>query len=121
MYALAPRNLQHAPYDVLIAVQNNMVRPIRPRDRRLLRRARRPDDDRPAPLAHLCEPQPEPARDGVHEHAVPLPHVVRLGRERQRGQALHEARSADVGRDCPRERDDEGPVGDRVFCERPFR
>ena len=121
MHVLSTSDLQHPRHDILILVQNNVVRAVRPRDRRLLRRARRPDHYRSAVPAHLREPQPKTARDGVHENSVPTMHIVRFGRERQRGEALHEPRRADAGRHCGRERDDGGPIGDGVLGERPLR
>ena len=55
----------------------------------------------------------------MHEDAVARADVVRLGDERERREALHGARGADADRDRGWEREDGGPVGERVLCERP--
>ena len=118
MHAQPARNLPHARTDVLLAVQNNMVRaPTRPRDRRLRRRARRPNHHRSPCLAHLREPQPQPARAGVHQDVVALAHGGGFGRERERGQAVHEARGAGAGGEWGREGRRCGSVGGGVLGE----
>ena len=87
MHALAVRELEHALHDVLLRVEDDVVRPMRLRERGLLRGARRADDGRAARLDELREDEAEPARDGVHEHDVAFLDVVRLGHEGERGRA----------------------------------
>ena len=136
-------DLQHPLRDVLALVQDNVVHPIRLRDRRLLGGARCADDGPAAGLDELCEEEPDAARDGVHEYSVACLDVVRLRRDGDGGRTCSDgtAESIDSGvsdtilrtegrrrtcgerrnrgtvRNLVRNREDFAPVGCKVFGE----
>ena len=72
VHAAAAGDALHLGHEVLRGVEDDVVRPRRPRQRGLLLRGHRPDHGRAAHLGHLAEEEPHAARRRVHEAGLAL-------------------------------------------------
>lgn len=110
MHALSARELEHAVDDVLLGVQDDVVRAVRARDGRLVLCRRRADDERGArALRELRGEEAEPARDGVDEDGVARPDPVGFLDKGERGEALERRRGGGEEGDARGEGEDLGP------------